>query len=210
MSFRVCRAKLGMWYNGISIFPWNQTWQSMKGNATFHIPSSQPTRMPPTTPEHSPIRETCVSWMFPATQSRTRQQNTGCRGNRSEIVNLLLLLLFCLSPALFVLISFCEQPPGRQVKVCPHTTHHFPHMRPGGRTQDARGKGKPKQLTQHRRHRHLQTETPGSICQHPDLFSLFFFFPSPIKPLRFYSSSLHSPVSYCMLLISVSSKVCVF
>lgn len=57
--------------------------------------------------------------------------------------------------ALFVLISFRAQPPGRQVKVYPPTTHHFPRTPPGGGTLDAWGKGKPKQLTQHCRHHHL-------------------------------------------------------
>lgn len=163
MSFRVCRAKLGMWHNGISIFPWNQIWQSMKGNATFHIPSLQRTRMPPTTPEHSPIREmrvtrrrcsVCILPLRVISDNKKRGVVViQVKPYTSSAAALLLLLL--LSSALFVLISFRAQPPGRQVKVYPRTTHHFPHTPPGGGTLDAWGKGKPRQLTQHCRHHHL-------------------------------------------------------
>lgn len=153
--FSVCGAKLGMWHNGISIFPWNQTWQSMKGNATLHIPSSQRTRMPPTTPEHSPI--TAMFCMCFDTQSHIRQHKRGVAVTQVKpytFCTAVFLLLFLVS-ALFVLISFRVQPPGGQVKVYPRTKHHFPHTLPRGGTQDAWGKGKTKQLTQHCCHHHL-------------------------------------------------------
>lgn len=102
-----------------------------------------------------------------------------------------LFLLFS-SPVLFVLISFRVQPPGRQVKVYPRTTHHFPHMAPEGGTLGARGKGKPNSshniaaitTSNHtdRRTEILSSESPHWIvCLSfsPYLFLLFFTSSSP-------------------------------
>lgn len=121
----------------------------------------------------------------------------------------LLFLLFS-SPVLFVLISFRVQPPGRQVKVYPRTTHHFPHMAPEGGTLGARGKGKPN--SSHNiaaittsNHTDRRTEILSSESPHW-IFCLSFFPPT----YSFYSSLLRHPLSYCTLLISVSSKVYVY
>lgn len=120
----------------------------------------------------------------------------------------LLFLLFS-SPVLFVLISFRVQPPGRQVKVYPRTTHHFPHTAPEGGTLGARGKGKPN--SSHNiaaittsNHTDRRTEILSSESPH------WIFCLSSPPTYSFYSSLLRRPLSYCTLLISVSSKVYVY
>ena len=110
---------------------------------------------------------------------------------------------------LFVLISFCAQPPGRQVKVYPHTTHHFPHMPPGGGTLIARGKGKPERLTQSAA---ITTSIAAERKSEPAFHTISRrpVFISPILPALPQTSAAPYTLSGCILLISVSGKVYVY
>ena len=75
---------------GFPSFPQNTSWQRMKGNATFRIPSfASVTRMPPTTPEHSQLEQrvcvcvcACVcptTVVYPATRSPIKHKNKAAR-----------------------------------------------------------------------------------------------------------------------------------
>lgn len=154
-----------MWHNGISSFPWNATWQSMKGNGSFHIPSLPAYQDATHNTWALPIRKMCVSchWctvcILPP-RVRSDGNKKRCRAviqvkpytsSSSSSSAAAAAAAAAWHPSssssshprfLFVLISFRVQPPGRQVKVYPRTTHHFPHMAPEGGTLEARGKGK--------------------------------------------------------------------
>ena len=85
---------------GFPSFPQNTSWQRMKGNATFRIPSfASVTRMPPTTPEHSQLEQrvcvcvcVCVHVSVPprlciqplAVLSNTKTRRRGCDASESR------------------------------------------------------------------------------------------------------------------------------
>lgn len=201
-----------------------RTWRQMQ-HFTLHIRLAQGCR-----PQHlsAPNQEdVCIlSWMwvwflvrqswFTDTHMHTQKE---CSYDASKAIYL---LQFCLTPlpfllslALFVLISFHVQPPGRQVKVYPRTTHHFPHMPPRGGTPEAWGKGKPKQLAKHCRHHHLKpfwwkdrnSQLKISSWIFIFLLSLLPFVPVVIAFILFFFYPL---LSNSRLLISISSKVYVY
>lgn len=163
-----------MWHNGISIFPWNTTWQSMKGKTvhfTFHL--CRRTRMPPTTPEHSQS-ERCVRLVtdvrhvscHPESDQTAIKKKEVQKGDTSEAIYLLLRCCCCCWP---------DTPPLPPLLfprfVCAHfipcaaswqagqglPSHHTPFPSHGAWGRNTRGprQGQAKQLAQHCRHHHL-------------------------------------------------------
>lgn len=167
---------------------------------TFHL--LRRTRMPPTTPERSQsARRMCPVMDVRFVSCNTKKKKKKSLAVTSEAIYLLHCILtplpVLLPPLLLCLCSFhsaCSLL-DRQVKVYPRTTHHFPHMAPGGGTKEAPGKGKPKQLTQHCGYNHMYKRT-GYTERRITSFSFLLL--------------LFSPFYLIVLLISVSSKVYVY
>lgn len=94
----------------------------MKGNATFHIPSSQCTRMPPTTPERNSIREMCVSCRGCILPLRVISDNNN---NKKKAVVVIQVKPYTSSSLVLCLCSFysvCSLLAGRsRFTLTPHT-----------------------------------------------------------------------------------------
>lgn len=212
---------------GFPSFPETQLGRAWRKNGSFHIPSLPAYQDATHNTWALPIRKMCAPchWcaacILPPRVRSDSNKKKRCRkviqvkpytsSSAAAVAAGLTPFLFLLfsSPVLFVLISFRVQPPGRQVKVYPRTTHHFPHMAPEGGTLGARGKGKPNSshnIAAITTSNHTDRRTEILSSESPHWIFCLSFPPT----YSFYSSLLRCPLSYCTLLISVSSKVYVY